>query len=326
MTYLPTANSKQQTKILVTGAKGQLGYKIRLLLSSDYRLVLTDAQEMDITDKNQVKKVIGAEKPDFIIHGAAYTKVDQAEDESEICRKINAEGTKNIAEVCKETGVTLLYISTDFVFDGMISEQSAVSSQQNGYKENDQANPLSVYGKTKFEGEEHIRQICDKYYIIRVAWLFGELPEGHPGNNFVETMLRLAKDRPELNVVNDQIGSPTYTGDLVEAIKNIVGSQQQIVAANSSSKPQTVNRKVTPVPYGTYHFSGDGACSWFDFAKEIFELTATDIKVKPITSDQFPQKAKRPTYSYLDKNKIEKELKFNVRSWEEMLKEYLAKR
>ena len=295
---------KPQTKILVTGAKGQLGKKIIEMLSPNYALVLTDSQEMDITDQISVNKVIGEEQPDFIIHAAAYTRVDAAEENEEICRKVNALGTKNIAEAAKANDATVIYISTDYVFDG---------TKTTPYVETDIAKPLSVYGQTKYEGEEFVRNICEKYFIIRTAWVFGELPEGHPGTNFVETMLRLAQEKDELNIVGDQIGSPTYTGDLVDIIEQII--------KYAAAKTQGAD-----VPYGTYHFSGQNPASWYDFAIEIFNQTNTTIKVNSITSDQYPQKAKRPTYSYLSKDKIEKAFKTNVRDWKEMLAEYLIKR
>jgi len=283
-------------KILVTGAKGQLGKKIIELLGGKYELILTDSDEMDITDKDKVFEVIGNEKPEVIIHGAAYTQVDKAEENEEICRKVNALGTKNIAMAGKEFGATVIYISTDYVFDG---------KKNSPYTEEDKPNPLSVYGMTKYEGEKFVQEICDEYYIVRSAWIFGELPKGHPGINFVETMLRLAKERDSLNIINDQIGSPTYTGDLVKVIEQLILKQP---------------------PFGIYHFSGDGAASWYDFAVEIFKQTKTKIEVKPITSDQYPQKAKRPAYSYLDKSKIEKTLDIKVRPWREMLKEYFDNR
>lgn len=285
---------KNKKKILVTGAKGQLGKKIIDLLSKKYELVLTDTDEMDITDKLKVHKVIKLSSPDFIIHGAAYTKVDLAEDESELCFKINVQGTKNLAAAAKSFNVPILYISTDYVFDGEKGQP---------YTEDDAADPLSVYGKSKFDGEEYIRKTCDKYYILRVAWLFGELPDGHPGTNFVETMLRLGKERDSLTVVNDQIGSPTYTKDLVEVFDKIVIDKT--------------------IPYGTYHFSGNNPCSWYDFAKEIFRLASVEIDLKPITSDQYPRKAKRPSYSYLSKEKVEKTMHLKVRGWQDMIKEYL---
>jgi len=303
-------------RVLVTGAKGQLGKKIIEILGEKHELILTDSDDMDITDIEAIRTVVSKEKPDYIIHGAAYTQVDKAEDNVEICRKVNAFGTENIAKVAKEADIKLIYISTDFVFDG---------EKTSPYTEEDEANPLSIYGLTKYEGEEFIRQICDKYYIFRIAWLFGELPEGHPGTNFVEAMLRLASDRDSLNVVADQVGSPTYTGDLVEMLAKVIGSKDSgLRTQNSDLNPKT--QDLNPVPYGTYHFSGTGPCSWYDFAKEIFAQTNTKIDLKPITSDEYPQKAKRPTYSYMDKSKIEKTLGITVRSWQEMLREYLSKR
>lgn len=283
-------------KVLVTGANGQLGHKINQLLSENFDLTLTDADTMDITDKEEVLETVKSIKPDFIIHGAAYTKVDAAEENEALCRKINATGTENVAKAASEVDATLIYISTDFVFDG---------KRNSPYSEDDKTNPLSVYGLTKREGEEAIQKFCPKHYIIRVAWLFGELPENYPGSNFVETMLRLAKEKGSLSVVNDQIGSPTYTKDLVETIKLAIDSA---------------------MPYGTYHFSGTGECSWYDFAQEIFDRSKTNIKLSPIDSDHFTQKAKRPPYSYMDKAKIEKTLGIKVRTWQEMLGEYLKAR
>ncbi|MFA4995861.1 MAG: dTDP-4-dehydrorhamnose reductase [Patescibacteria group bacterium] len=285
-------------KVLVTGAKGQLGKKIIEMLGNDYELVLTDSEEMDITDKEKVFEVISEVKPDFIIHGAAYTRVDDAEEKIDLCRKINAEGSKNVALAAEANHTTLLYISTDFVFDG---------KKKAPYTEEDETNPESIYAKTKLEGENYVREYCSKYYIFRTAWLFGELPEGHPGTNFVEAMLKLASERDSLNVVSDQIGSPTYTGDLVAAMKKIIESDNR-------------------APYGIYHVSGIGEASWFDFAKEIFKQTDTQIDLKPIFSDQYPQKAKRPSYSYLDKSKIEKALDIKIRPWQEMLHDYLHNR
>jgi dTDP-4-dehydrorhamnose reductase len=319
-------------KILVTGAKGPLGKKIIEMLGNDYKLVLTDSEEMDITDKDKVFEVIGQENPDFIIHGAAYTRVDDAEEKVDLCRKINAEGSKNVAMAAKENNTTLLYISTDFVFDGINSQESGAGSLEKDanartipYTEFDTPHPLSVYAQTKLEGENFIREICSKYYIFRTAWLFGELPEGHPGTNFVEAMLKLAAERDSLNVVADQIGSPTYTGDLVKVIHQIVSSQESVASSNNGNY-QLPTTNYQPVPYGTYHFSGTGACSWYDFAKEIFKQTNTKIDLKPISSNEYPQKAKRPSYSYLDKSKIEKALGVKVRPWQEMLSDYLASR
>jgi len=286
-------------KILITGAKGQLGNKLIEILNQKHKLILTDSDSMDITNASATMKKIATEKPDFIIHAAAYTKVDQAEEEKELCYKINALGTKNVAEAAKKNDAILIYISTDFVFfDGKGKAMTEIDSPS----------PASVYGQTKLDGENFIKDICDKYYIIRAAWLFGELPKGHTGSNFVETMLRLAKERDSLTVVNDQIGSPTYTGDLVRFIEFLI--------SHYSSQP---------TPYGIYHLSGEGETSWYGFAKEIFKQTKTKINLKPITSAEYPSKARRPAYSYLSKEKVEL-LGFKVRPWQEMLKEYLEKR
>ena len=284
-------------KVLITGANGQLGHKIKEILSKDYELILTDAHNMDITNSELVASFLANAKPDYVIHGAAYTKVDQAEEDKALCEKINVLGTENIAQVCGKMDVPVIYVSTDYVFDG---------ESKKPYTETDKPNPLSVYGATKFAGEELIRKYCEKHYILRISWLFGELPEGHPGSNFVETMLKLAATRDSISVVNDQIGSPTYTGDLVRVMKSLLD--------NGLAK------------FGTYHFSGNCECSWYDFAKEIFEQTGTKIELKAITSPEYPQKAKRPRYSYLSKEKIANELGVTVRCWKEMLGEYLERR
>jgi dTDP-4-dehydrorhamnose reductase len=283
-------------KILITGSNGQLGKKLADILKNGHQLILTDIDNMDITNSKAVEKRVSEYKPDYIIHSAAYTQVDNAESNIDTCRKINYLGTKNIATIAKKYDIKLIYISTDFVFDG---------SKTVPYNENDEPRPLSVYGLTKYEGEEFIKNTCNKYYIIRTSWLFGEIPKGHPGTNFVETIIKLAKERTDLSVVSDQIGSPTYTGDLVKVILEII-----------NKKPE----------FGIYHFSGTNECSWYDFAKEILEQEKIKIDLKQIKSDQYPQKAKRPTYSYLDKKKIENALNIRVRSWKDMLNEYLQNR
>lgn len=280
-------------KILITGAKGQLGYKIKELLACEHKSILTDRAEMDIADLKTVESVILETRPDFVIHTAAYTKVDQAEAEVDLCRKINIVGTKNIAWVCQKIGASLIYISTDYVFDGQ---------KKSPYLESDKANPLNVYGQTKFEGEKIVATFVKNYYIIRTAWLFGESDPENPRPNFVQTMLQLASEKSVLKVVSDQIGSPTYTKDLTEAISQIL-----------------IQKPVA----GIYHFSGEGECSWYDFAKEIFRLKSIDINLQPIASADYPQKAHRPRYSYLSKEKIQKELSVKVRNWRQMLSDYI---
>lgn len=283
-------------KVLVTGARGQLGKKIIDLMSDNFELILTDYDDMDITNMDQVTSRFAKELPDFVIHAAAYTQVDKAEDNQEICHKVNVMGTKNIAFACQEIGSTLIYISTDYVFDG---------KKKTPYLENDSPNPMSVYGETKYLGEKEIEKICTNYYILRSSWIFGELPKGHPGTNFVETMIRLSKENNELSIINDQIGSPTYTKDLVQTIESLI--------------------QKAPV-FGIYHFSGDGSCSWYDFAVEVLKQSNINIRIRPILSDEYPQKAKRPSYSYLNKSKIESALHVSIRPWQEMLKEYLRVR
>jgi len=314
---LPTPNSKLQT-ILVTGAKGQLGKKIIELMSKDYKLILTDYDSMDITDESKVNEVFESEKPEIIIHGAAYTQVDKAEENKEICRKVNVLGSANIAKAAKKIGAKVIYISTDYVFDG---------KKDSPYNEEDLPHPLSVYGMTKYEGEKAVMENCPESYILRSAWIFGELPEGHPGTNFVETMLKLSKEKDELSIVSDQIGSPTYTGDLVKTIMLLAGSRELGVGSikGKDNKHQTPDSELN-APFGIYHFSGAGAASWYDFAVEIFKQANVKIKINPITSDQYPQKAARPSYSYLDKTKIENALNIKVRPWQEMLADYLSKR
>ncbi|MEK9155720.1 MAG: dTDP-4-dehydrorhamnose reductase [Patescibacteria group bacterium] len=323
-------------KVLVTGAKGQLGHKISELLGTKYRLILTDSDDMDITDPDKVSAVISREKPDWIIHGAAYTQVDKAKENEALCRRINVAGTENVAKAAAAAGVNLIYISTDYVFDG-----------ENGvpYVETDEPHPLSVYGMTKYEGELAVERAYKGtvppyrvrgrlsggqspkggYYIIRTAWIFGELPEGHPDTNFVETMLHLAKERDSLSVVNDQVGSPTYTGDLVSFINQIVEGlrpkAEGSIDVASGLKPPALS-----LPCGIYHFSGEGACSWYDFAKEIFAQTGTTLDLKPISSAEYPQVARRPAYSYLSKEKIKSALGIEVRPWQEMLGDYLRNR
>lgn len=289
-------------KILITGANGQLGKKLIEKLSG-YKLILTDSAEMDITNKKAVIDVTGKEKPDFIIHAAAYTRVDDAETNRDLCYKVNAFGTKNLAEVAQAQHTTLLYVSTDYVFPG---------TGHDPLGEDDKTDPVNYYGQTKLDGENFIRKICKKYYIIRTAWLYGELPKNHPGTNFVETMLKLAKEKPEVKVVADQIGSPTYTADLVDLIATLCS-------------PKTYHLSPKTLPHGTYHFSGEGEASWHSFAKEIFRQAKINTKLTPITTAEFPRPAKRPAYSYLSKEKMKK-AGFPVRPWQVALTEYLAKR
>lgn len=271
-------------KILVTGAKGMLGQDLcPILEDNEFDVVETDTDNLDITDKKQMNDVISKEKPDIIVHCAAYTNVDKAEEDTDTAMKINAEGTENLAKVCAEKDITIVYISTDYVFDGKKSSP---------YTPQDKPNPLNKYGLSKLKGEEAIQKNCKKYYITRTSWLYG-----HHGKNFVETMLSLA-EKPELKVVDDQIGSPTWTMELANGIVELLNKNAD---------------------YGIYHISGSGKTSWYGFAKEIFDIAGLKVNLKPCTSDEYRCAAERPKYSYMDNDK-------SCRSWKAALKDYIALR
>lgn len=269
---------------LITGGKGQLGTELHHLLDEtgvDY--VSTDAQEMDITDSEATMRKVQEIKPNVIFHCAAYTAVDQAEDEGKILdEKINVDGTRNVAQAAKAVGATLVYISTDYVFDG--------TKKEGEYRVDDPVNPQNEYGRTKLLGEQAVQEILTDYYIIRTSWVFGQY-----GHNFVYTMQRLAKDHETLTVVNDQFGRPTWTRTLAEFMKYVIDHK---------------------APTGIYHLSNDNHCSWYEFAKEILKETA--VEVKPVTSEQYPQKAKRPQYSVMDLSKA-KAIGFEIPTWQEAL-------
>lgn len=275
-------------KVLVTGVKGQLGYDVvNELEKRGHTAIGTDVEEMDITDAEKVREVLNAEKPDAVIHCAAYTAVDAAEDNVELCRKINAEGTENIAKACKELGCKLLYVSTDYVFNG---------EGERPWKPDDEREPLNVYGQTKYEGELAVEKYVEKFFIVRIAWVFGI-----NGKNFIKTMLRLGEDHDELTVVADQIGSPTYTYDLARLLVDMIGSDK----------------------YGRYHATNEGLCSWYDFAVEIFRQAGMDVRVRPVTSEEYPAKAKRPHNSRMDKAKLEENGFERLPDWKDALGRYL---
>lgn len=274
-------------KIFVTGAKGQLGIDIINAFSDKNCITACDIDTLDITNINDTVGAIKEDKPDLIINCAAYTNVDACEENVDTAYKVNAIGARNLAVAALETNSRLLHISTDFVFDGIGSSP---------YIEFDRANPLSVYGKSKLAGEELIREICHKHFILRTAWLYGK-----NGNNFVKTMLKLSKNNKVIKVVDDQVGSPTFTGDLISAIK---------VISNSEA-------------YGTYHTTNNGQCSWNEFAKKIFEYAGINsMEVNPITSEELNRPAKRPKYSVLKNYMLELQFDYNMRNWEEGLEEF----
>lgn len=276
-------------KILITGIQGQLGYDVAKVLDARkieyYALTLA---ELDITDHQMVLKTLEDYCPDVVIHCAAYTAVDKAEEEPEKCWAVNVDGTRNIAEGCKKIGAKLLYISTDYVFEG---------TGKQFYKETDPVNPQNVYGASKLAGELVVKSFLKNYFIIRTSWAFGK-----NGNNFVKTMLQLAKTKKEINVVCDQIGSPTYTADLAPLLCDIVETEG----------------------YGTYHATNEGTCSWAEFAEEIFRLAGKKITVKPITSEEYPAKVKRPRNSRLDKQKVIKTGFLKLPDWKDALKRYMG--
>jgi dTDP-4-dehydrorhamnose reductase len=275
-------------RVLVTGAKGQLGYDVmRELEKRGHTGIGVDVEEMDITKPELVEQVISQSKVDVVMHGAAYTAVDAAEDNEAICRKINAEGTGNIARVCKKLDIPMVYISTDYVFDGQ---------GQRPWEPQDHRSPLNVYGQTKYEGELEVEKL-DKFFIVRIAWVFGV-----NGKNFIRTMLNLSKTHDTLSVVNDQIGSPTYTYDLSRLLVDMMETDK----------------------YGIYHATNEGLCSWYEFACEIFRQAGAKVKVNPVTTEEYGvSRAKRPFNSRMSKDKLDEMGFERLPKWQDALARYL---
>lgn len=275
-------------RILTIGATGQLGWDVMKELKKrgiDCRG--TGSKDLDITDRDAVMQYIRTYRPDAVIHCAAYTAVDKAEDEPEICRKVNANGTSYIAEACEMVDAKMVYISTDYVFGDDGSKPHEVD---------DPPHPLNVYGQTKWEGEEVVRRILRKYFIVRISWVFGE-----HGNNFVKTMLRLGKTRKEISVVADQFGAPTYTADLAPLLCDMVMTEK----------------------YGTYHACNSGCCSWAEFAEEIFRTAKMDVRVIPLRTEEYPVKARRPRNSRLSNATLEKNGFKVLAFWKNAVQEYI---
>ena len=277
-------------KVLVTGVKGQLGHDVmNELAKRGYEGVGVDVEEMDITDEAAVRRVMEEVRPDKMVHCAAWTAVDAAEDQVEMCRKVNALGTENIAKMCGELDIPMIYLSTDYVFDG--------EGTRPWEPDDPVVKPLNVYGQTKYEGELAVEKYTDKYYIVRIAWVFGV-----NGKNFIKTMLNLGKTHDTLTVVDDQIGTPTYTYDLAKLLVDMLEKEE----------------------YGKYHATNEGGyISWCDFAKEIFRQAGMDVKVTPVSSDQYPAKAKRPSNSRMEKNKLTQHGFERLPSWQDALARYL---
>lgn len=277
-------------RVLVTGVKGQLGYDVmNELAKRGYEGVGVDIEEMDITDADAVDRVIKESKVDRVVHCAAWTAVDAAEDNVEICRKINAEGTENIAKVCKELDIPMIYFSTDYVFDGQ--------GTRPWEPDDPVVSPLNVYGQTKYEGEQAVEKYLDKYYIVRIAWVFGI-----NGKNFIKTMLNLGKTHEMLTVVDDQIGTPTYTYDLSRLVVDMLEKEE----------------------YGKYHVTNEGGyISWADFAKEIFRQANMNVEVKPVTTAEYGAKAVRPYNSRLEKKKLDEHGFRRLPDWQDALSRYL---
>ena len=275
-------------RVLVTGANGQLGSDVICEMKSRrLDVVGVDVKEMDITDEGMVFEVFDKVKPDAVIHCAAYTAVDDAEDHEDLCRKINAYGTANIARACKLHDAPMMYISTDYVFNGEGVEP---------WKPDDGTDPVNTYGQTKLEGELAIEEYLDKFFIVRISWVFGE-----NGKNFVKTMIKLADTYDEVSVVADQVGSPTYTPDLAVLLVDMIQTDK----------------------YGIYHATNEGTCSWYSFAKEIFKQKGITMNVKAVKSSEYPTKAKRPFNSRMDKSKLT-ENGFNLLPlWQDALSRYL---
>lgn len=271
-------------RILVTGANGMLARDLcPMLEDADFEVIETTRNELDVTDELQVRRVISDVKPDYVIHCAAYTNVDKAEEEPEIAELVNAKSAEYIAKACNSNNAVMIYISTDYVFDG---------TKKTPYVPDDTTNPTGAYGLSKLHGEEAVRKFCPAHYIIRTSWLYG-----HHGKNFVETMISLA-EKTELKVVDDQVGCPTWTVDLSDAIISFIDEEP---------------------PFGTYHACGAGSTSWYGFAKEIFDLMSLNVKLIPCTTEEFPRPAKRPAYSVMDNDGL-------LRDWKQALQEYIELR
>lgn len=275
-------------RVLVTGVKGQLGHDVmNELAKRGYEGIGVDVEEMDITDAAAVERVMREAHADKVVHCAAWTAVDAAEDQVDLCRKVNALGTENIAKMCRELDLPMIYLSTDYVFDGEGTRP---------WEPDDERHPLNVYGQTKYEGELAVEKYLEKYFIVRIAWVFGV-----NGKNFIKTMLKLSETHDTLTVVDDQVGSPTYTYDLARLLADMLETEK----------------------YGRYHATNEGLCSWYEFAQEIFRQAGKNVTVLPVSSEEYPAKAKRPHNSRMNKDKLEEMGFERLPSWQDALSRYL---
>jgi len=283
--------------VLIAGGSGQLGQSLQFIADKypEIKFQFLSSSELNISDKENCKTVFSELKPDFCVNAAAYTAVDKAESEPEKATLINVGGAKNLAETCKDFNVTLIHISTDFVFDG---------NKTTPYTEKDVANPKGVYGQTKLDGEKAVKAVLEAHFIIRTSWLYSQF-----GNNFMKTMIRLGREKDSLSIVSDQIGTPTNAVDLATAIAKIIKKAENLREQKNELKSL----------YGLYHFSNEGQCSWFDFAKKIFEINKIEIDLKPIPTSGYPTPAERPKYSVLDKSKIKTNFGLEINNWEDSI-------
>ena len=275
-------------KILITGSNGMLGHDLIEVLKDKHELLLTTSKTLDITDGDSVMDFIVKSNPDIVINSAAYTDVDGCESNPDLAYNVNGEGVKNLALACREVDCPLVHISTDYVFNGQ---------NDRPWVEDDEIGPISIYGKSKLEGEEHIKEILEKYFIVRTAWLYGV-----NGRNFPRTMLELAQNHSEITVVYDEVGTPTYTPDLAKGISKLIETDY----------------------YGTYHLTNSGNCSWCEFARYIFEVADVDVNVIPVTASEFARPAPRPSYSVLEnRNWVENGFE-PLRNYKDAIKEYIG--
>ncbi|MCI8672246.1 MAG: dTDP-4-dehydrorhamnose reductase [Lachnospiraceae bacterium] len=275
-------------KVLVTGAKGQLGNDLlNEMAKRGIESIGVDVDEMDITDAGAVERVLRGSGADAVIHCAAYTAVDAAEDNAELCARINGAGTEHVATVCRSLDIPMMYISTDYVFNGQ---------GERPWEPDDKREPLNVYGETKYQGELAVEKLLEKYFIVRIAWVFGS-----NGKNFINTMLRIGKEKGKASVVNDQVGSPTYTYDLARLLVDMIQTDR----------------------YGTYHATNEGLCSWYEFAVEIFRQAKLSVEVTPVTSAEYGAKAKRPANSRMNRDKLDENGFRRLPPWQDALARYL---